>query len=129
MLVNVRAREGSRELDRVGGQRRGGRVRRRERGVDLARSVAPPTVRVLVVDDHDVVRAGLRLLLGGYDDVECVGDAADGQQAVDMVGTVHPDVVLMDINMPVLDWIAFRGIHVLKRIFLNDTAELCNLNI
>ncbi len=63
-------------------------------------------IRVLVVDDHDVVRAGLRLLLGGFDDVECVGDAADGQQAVDLVGTVQPDVVLMDLSMPGMSGIA-----------------------
>ena len=63
-------------------------------------------IRELVVDDHDVVRAGLRLLLGGFDDVECVGDAADGQQAVDLVGTVQPDVVLMDLSMPGMSGIA-----------------------
>jgi DNA-binding NarL/FixJ family response regulator len=63
-------------------------------------------IRVLVVDDHDVVRAGLRLLLGGFDDVECVGEAADGEQAVRLVAESDVDVVLLDLSMPVMDGIA-----------------------
>jgi DNA-binding NarL/FixJ family response regulator len=63
-------------------------------------------IRVLVVDDHDVVRAGLRLLLGGFDDVECVGEAADGEQAVHLVRASEVDVVLMDLSMPGMDGIA-----------------------
>lgn len=66
-------------------------------------------IRVLVVDDHDVVRAGLRLLLGGFDDVECVGEAADGGQAVELAGTLQPDVVLMDLSMPGVDGITATG--------------------
>jgi DNA-binding NarL/FixJ family response regulator len=60
-------------------------------------------IRVLVVDDHDVVRAGLRLLLGSFDDVECVGDAADGERAIELAGRLDPDVVLMDLSMPGID--------------------------
>jgi DNA-binding NarL/FixJ family response regulator len=67
-------------------------------------------IRVLVVDDHDVVRAGLRLLLGGFDDVECVGEAADGGQAVELAGTLQPDVVLMDLSMPGVDGITATGL-------------------
>jgi DNA-binding NarL/FixJ family response regulator len=63
-------------------------------------------IRVLVVDDHDVVRAGLRLLLGGFDDIECVGEAADGEQAVALVASTEVDVVLMDLSMPGVDGIA-----------------------
>lgn len=63
-------------------------------------------IRVLVVDDHQVVRAGLRLLLGAFDDIDCVGEAADGAQAVARVGELHPDVVLMDLSMPGVDGIA-----------------------
>lgn len=63
-------------------------------------------IRVLVVDDHDVVRAGLRLLLGGFDDVECVGEAGDGEQAVQLVASTEVDVVLMDLSMPGVDGIA-----------------------
>jgi DNA-binding NarL/FixJ family response regulator len=66
-------------------------------------------IRVLVVDDHQVVRAGLRLLLGAFEDIECVGEAADGAQAVDLAGELLPDVVLMDLSMPIVDGIAATG--------------------
>ncbi len=60
-------------------------------------------IRVVVVDDHGLVRAGLINLLESADDIDVVGDAADGQQALDVVSAVRPDVVLMDLSMPVLD--------------------------
>jgi DNA-binding NarL/FixJ family response regulator len=63
-------------------------------------------IRVLVVDDHDVVRAGLRLLLGGFDDVQCVGEARDGEEAVALTASTQPDVVLMDLSMPGVDGVA-----------------------
>lgn len=63
-------------------------------------------IRVLVVDDHEVVRAGLQLLLGRFDDVQCVGQAADGAQAISEVDRLHPDVVLMDLSMPGVDGVA-----------------------
>lgn len=66
----------------------------------------PPMTRVVVVDDQAVVRSGLCMILDAQDDIEVVGEAADGLQAIDLVQTVHPDVVLMDIRMPVLDGIA-----------------------
>ncbi len=58
---------------------------------------------VLLVDDHRLVRAGLAALLAGSPDVEVVGEAADGQQAVELAVALAPDVVLMDLSMPVLD--------------------------
>lgn len=61
------------------------------------------TIRLVVVDDDDLVRTGLRLILGGAPDLEVVAEAADGRQAVDAVHRTSPDVVLMDIRMPVLD--------------------------
>lgn len=60
-------------------------------------------VRVLVADDHPVVRAGIVGLLAGEPDLEVVGEAGDGEQALALTGTVRPDVVLMDLRMPVLD--------------------------
>lgn len=57
-------------------------------------------LRILVADDHLVVRAGLRLLLEGEADIELVGDAADGAEAVRLVEELEPDVVLMDLRMP-----------------------------
>lgn len=62
-------------------------------------------VRVLLVDDDPLVRTGLRLLLGGAPDLEVVGEVGDGVQVADAVARLHPDVVLMDIRMPVLDGI------------------------
>jgi DNA-binding NarL/FixJ family response regulator len=62
-------------------------------------------IRVLIVDDHRLVRAGLVTLLSTTDDLEVVAEAADGGQALDCVGEVTPDVVLMDISMPGVDGI------------------------
>ena len=66
----------------------------------------PRPVRVLLVDDHALVRAGLIALIDSADDLVVVGEAADGQQAVDLTASTEPDVVLMDLSMPVLDGIA-----------------------
>ena len=63
------------------------------------------TIRVLVVDDHSVVRQGLRMFLGLDSELEVVGEAVDGAEAVRMVQQLHPDVVLMDLLMPVMDGI------------------------
>ena len=60
-------------------------------------------IRVLLVDDHHLVRAGLAGLLGASDDIEIVGQAADGREAVGRSAELAPDVILMDLSMPVLD--------------------------
>ncbi len=60
-------------------------------------------IRVLIVDDHQVVRRGLRSMLAGAEDVEVAGEAADGKEAVAQVATLHPDVALLDIRMPGMD--------------------------
>ncbi len=60
-------------------------------------------IRVLVVDDHPVVRSGLVGLLGSEPDLEVVGEAENGRQGVDLAASLTPDVVLMDLRMPVLD--------------------------
>lgn len=60
-------------------------------------------IRVLLVDDHAIVRAGLTALLAGIDDIEVVGSASDGHEAVREVARLDPDVVLMDLQMPELD--------------------------
>jgi DNA-binding NarL/FixJ family response regulator len=64
------------------------------------------TVRVVVADDQALVRAGFVALLAAQDDVDVVGEAADGEQAVELALRLRPDVVLMDIRMPGLDGLA-----------------------
>jgi DNA-binding NarL/FixJ family response regulator len=67
---------------------------------------------VLLADDHAVVREGLARLLGGEPDMEVVGQAPDGREAVRLAHTLLPDVVLMDVSMPGLDGVeAARAIH------------------
>lgn len=60
-------------------------------------------LRVLLADDHMLVRECLRILLGAYDDVEIVGEAADGEEAVALAVQYRPDIVVMDLNMPKLN--------------------------
>ncbi|MCL1587630.1 MAG: response regulator transcription factor [Actinomycetia bacterium] len=60
-------------------------------------------IRVLVVDDHKVVRKGLRTFLAVHDDLELVGEAGNGEEAIEQCAALNPDVVLMDLKMPVMD--------------------------
>jgi NarL family two-component system response regulator LiaR len=60
-------------------------------------------IRVLIVDDHQMVREGLKVLLSTQAGIEVVGEAANGLEALDQCGLVAPDVVLMDVQMPVMD--------------------------
>ena len=63
------------------------------------------TIRLLITDDDPLVRAGLALILGGSADVDVIGEAGNGREAVDRVASEQVDVVLMDIRMPVMDGI------------------------
>ncbi|HEV2638146.1 MAG TPA: response regulator transcription factor [Actinocrinis sp.] len=86
------------------------------------------TVRVLLVDDQGLLRRGFAMLLGTYSGIEVVGEAADGAEAVRMVAALRPDVVLMDVRMPVLDGIqATRRITALglpSRVLILTTFDL-----
>ena len=79
------------------------------------------TIRVLIADDHSVVREGLRMFLGRDQELAVVGEAADGAEAVQLARQLHPDVVLMDLLMPVMD-----GIHAIAviRSELPDTEVI-----
>lgn len=67
---------------------------------DLSPMKSPTRITVLLADDHVIVREGLRKLLESESDIEVIGEAATGRQAVVLTGKLHPDVVVMDIAMP-----------------------------
>jgi DNA-binding NarL/FixJ family response regulator len=72
-------------------------------------SSAPERIRVLLVDDHQVVRNGLKTFLGLQDDIEVVGEASDGAQGLTRARELVPDVILMDLLMPVMDGVTAIG--------------------
>jgi NarL family two-component system response regulator YdfI len=69
------------------------------------------SIRVLITDDHLIVREGLRMIFDTVPNIELVGEASNGQEALDAVDTLNPDVVLMDLQMPVMD-----GITAIKHL-------------
>jgi DNA-binding NarL/FixJ family response regulator len=76
-------------------------------------------IRVLLVDDQELMRVGFRMVLGAQDDMEIVGEAGNGQEAVKLAEEHRPDVVLMDVRMPVLD-----GVEATKLITERGLAKV-----
>jgi DNA-binding NarL/FixJ family response regulator len=75
------------------------------------------TIRVLLADDQPLLRHGFAMILGAQDDMDVVGEAADGSEAVRLTGLLRPDVVLMDVRMPGMD-----GIEATRKIALESPA-------
>jgi len=75
-------------------------------------------IRLLIVDDHTMVRRGMKVLLDEYEDIEVVGEASNGLKAIELVDQLKPDVVLIDLAMPVMD-----GIEAIKRIIANHPNQ------
>jgi two-component system, NarL family, response regulator LiaR len=71
-------------------------------------------IRVLIVDDHEILRMGLAIFLETQDDLLLVGEAENGQQAIELCDQLQPDVVLMDVMMPVMDGLAATSIITRK---------------
>lgn len=72
-------------------------------------------IRILIADDHPLIREGLLALLAGYPDIELVGEAADGKEAVDMFMRLQPDLLVLDLQMPVLS-----GLDAMAAILARD---------
>ena len=88
---------------------------------------APP-VTVALADDQPLVRSGLRMILEGEGDLEIVGEASDGEEAVELVTTARPDVLLLDVQMPGVDGLAamerLADIDVPTRVLMLTTFDL-----
>ncbi|MFD4249693.1 response regulator [Amycolatopsis thermoflava] len=76
-------------------------------------------IRVVVVDDQELMRVGFRMVLGAQEDIDLVGEAGNGADAVSLAGSLRPDVVLMDVRMPVMD-----GVEATKRIVEEGTSRV-----
>jgi DNA-binding NarL/FixJ family response regulator len=75
----------------------------------------PPVIKVVIVDDQSLVRAGFRMVLASQPDIDVVGEAADGAEALRVVAGSKPDIVVMDIRMPIMD-----GVEATRRLCAGD---------
>ncbi len=93
----------------------------------LMLSCEPSTLRVLVVDDHELTRLTLQLAFSCQEDIQVVGLASNGKEAVEMVKTCYPDVIVLDLQMPVMDgWSAsckIKDIFPSTRIIAYSSVE------
>jgi len=90
-----------------------------EPALEEFRTMAKKPVRIALVDDHEMVRQGLRWLLEAYQDIRVVGEAKGGLEAIAMAHELKPDVIVMDVNMPGLN-----GIEATRRIVLDQPGVI-----
>jgi DNA-binding NarL/FixJ family response regulator len=74
-------------------------------------------IRILITDDHSIVREGIKSMLKNFDDFEIVGEAENGKEAIEKIGQLFPDVIIMDISMPVMTGI--EAIKIIKSDYSN----------
>jgi two-component system nitrate/nitrite response regulator NarL len=98
-----------------------------ERSVSGAEATEPRKIRVMIADDHPIVRDGLRKLLILEDDIDVVGEAADGRELLEKVDQAQPDVILLDLRMPNLDGLAalqtMQHMGVKSRVIVLTASE------
>lgn len=75
------------------------------------------TIKIMIVDDHPIVREGLSLILGTQNDFEVIEEASNGQEAIEKLENINPDIILLDLEMPVLD-----GIETIKKLMVKDNS-------
>src|SRR6185437_12016715 len=90
-------------------------------------NMSPATIRVILADDHAVVRAGLKAVLGASPDIDVIGEASNGAEAVQLADTLDPDVVVMDLTMDGMDGTAATreivGKHLRARVLTMHAEE------
>src|SRR6185503_17626653 len=84
---------------------------RNHKATTLRTATPRPKIRILIVDDHSVMRQGLRALIQNFEDMEVIGEATNGYDAVEFANALKPDVILMDVLLPRLD-----GIQATRKI-------------
>lgn len=83
-------------------------------------------IRIVIADDHNLVRAGIRTLIEKADDIEVVGEATNGREAVALAKDLHPDVLLMDINMPQLNGV--QATSKIQELELNTQVVILSMH-
>jgi DNA-binding NarL/FixJ family response regulator len=82
--------------------------------------------RILLVDDHAPIRGALRGFLSSFDDLDIIGEAGDGQEAIEMLDACQPDVILMDLNMPRMNGIEATNLIKRSRHYRDYWAVCCS---
>lgn len=80
-------------------------------------------INVLLVDDHQLMRKGIRRVIEYHDDIVIIGEAADGKEAIKLAQATRPDIILMDVNMPVMD-----GIEATRKI-TTELSQICVIGL